>query len=119
MATVILALTASFMAPAPIARPAAALAVRWQAPPALPRDAAPIAMLAGETARWAERTKSPAATRPHAHLARVRSNVVVTDMDETLITKKSTGYIIRFLVMCKRRGLSQWRVVAGTARARC
>jgi len=31
----------------------------------------------------------------------IHRTVVVTDMDETLISKKSTGYIIKFLVQCR------------------
>ena len=31
----------------------------------------------------------------------MRSNVVVVDMDETLISQKSTGYIIKFCFMCR------------------
>jgi len=63
---------------------------------ALP-TAAGFAPLALPMSRAAHVALSP---RPHVmRTGALSAAVVVTDMDETLITKKSTGYVIKFLIM--------------------
>ena len=39
----------------------------------------------------------PCTSVPRIEMSEAKRSIVVTDMDETLISKKSTGYIISFL----------------------